>query len=205
MFDHVPGHQLALKHTSHFPPKWVSCCTLQSYVKVVNWGVGGGQKQSEVGWANRQTLKVTIPISHQISRTPVITAYSWAVPTLAQGISSIWPCDSLDWNTEKISKWHSLITMILKCSVPLIACQDMFHVAVSLTRVLKEKDLSLDLISLSQCKHCSLSSPFCNATSHNTSLRPLKPLQSSSIYVEGDVRVHIKRQWGVKRKKRGKY
>lgn len=61
-------------------------------------GGGGG------GWASRQTLKVTIPISHQISRTPVITAHSWEVPTQALGISSIWPCDSLKWNARS-STW----------------------------------------------------------------------------------------------------
>lgn len=57
----------------------------------------------------------------------------------------------------------------VQCS--LIVRQDMFHVAVSLTQVLQEKDLSLDLISSSQCKHCSLSSPFCIATSHNNKLK----------------------------------
>lgn len=37
-------------------------------------GVGQqGHKRWEEGWASRQTRKVTLPFSHQISRTPVIT------------------------------------------------------------------------------------------------------------------------------------
>lgn len=140
MFNHVPEHQLALKHTSHFPPKWVSCrpCDLpgaEAREVVVKRGEGEegdpGQEQQEEGWANRQTLKVTIPISHQISRTPVITAYSWEVPMPAQISlltdlviartemlgSSYWKVD-YRMKERKTRKRHSLITMLPQCSLP---------------------------------------------------------------------------------------
>lgn len=74
------------------------------------WGVGVIRvtaEKTEGVRANRQTLKVTIFISRQISRTPVITAYSREVPPPAQGIASIWPCDGLKWNARR---WFGGVT-----------------------------------------------------------------------------------------------
>lgn len=57
-------------------------CSLQ--LRGESDGKGGqqGHKRLEEGPASRQTRKVTLPFSHQISRTPVITTYSWELSTL---------------------------------------------------------------------------------------------------------------------------
>lgn len=70
---------------THFTfPSKVSLLSCSLELRGESDGRGGqqGHERWEEGWASRQTRKVTLPFSHQISRTPVITTQSWELSTL---------------------------------------------------------------------------------------------------------------------------